>query len=262
MTQASGVRSLALAAAVWFTVIALAGYQVSGTTAASRLLGRLVGALVEIDRWLPAHREDIDLLVEQRFRGTVEVEGLPLDVSLAADQASGASDQTLERLILASAGRTLHGEGMSAFRDDIGDGGSLGLNEPVRWTVALLGGAAHRFWTFALAAGLLVTLGGVLAVVLAGAEDRTRSALRAAGAGAGLATGAFALAWVLAGAASSFPSDPVDREIALIARDGAWIGVRDGLAIAGAALAFLVLARLGRRAGSVTDPWPGALDET
>ena len=50
--------------------------------------------------------------------------------------------------------------------------------------------------------------------------------------------------WVLAQAGSNALDGAVDKEIMLILRDGAWIGVRNSLATAAAAGALLLLMRM------------------
>ncbi len=258
MTRLIARPSFLLAASAAFVVFALVGFQATGQSASDRLLGRLVGAMVEIDRWLPGHRDDIQLEAQQKARGTIDVQGLPLPVTVRASDVISANNGDLANILLGAAGHTLYQAGASSFRDD-SSAGRLSVTEPARWVIALLGRDAHYVWTTLLGVGTILAL-----AVIAGAALRDghyRDLLWPLTVGSGLVTLVFIFVWVFARAINGLFSEPVNREIVLIARDAAWIGVRDGLAITVAAFVFFLLAsfiHIDRREWR----WPGALDET
>src|SRR6202008_3160436 len=47
-------------------LFSLTGFQVTSEPAATRLLGRIGASLIEIDRWFPAHQEELQLRAEDR----------------------------------------------------------------------------------------------------------------------------------------------------------------------------------------------------
>ncbi len=235
-------RSLRPTLTVVTTVIllfSLSGYQVTSETASGRLLGRLAAAVIELDRWLPAHDEDLRLLAAEARGGSVRPAGLPVPIALPADAVAASDAKGLRAMIVEATGAALRRDGLAAFRDDAGAGGSLGV-EPVRWTVALLGESAHAFWGAALLLSVVALVGFAAALLLEG-----RPLLGPLALGGGLAAAAAFAAWLLALAADQAFASAIDSEIALILRNGAWIGLRNGLAVGGAGLALLLL--LGSR---------------
>ncbi len=258
MTRLIARPSFLLAASAAFVVLALVGFQTTGERASDRLLGRLVGAIVEIDRWLPGHRDDIQLQAQQKARGTIDIEGLPLPVNVRASEVIAARNGDLSTVLLDAAGHTLYQDGASSFRDGSG-GGRLSVTEPARWLIALLGRDAHYVWTTLLGVGTILALAVIAAVALR--DGHVRDLLWPLTVGSGLVTLVFVFVWVFTRAINVLFSEPVDREIVLIARDAAWIGVRDGLAITIATFVFFLLTsfiHIDRREWR----WPGALDET
>jgi hypothetical protein len=241
--SAGGVLAAVMTAVVLF---ALAGYQVTSETAATRLLGRLAAALVEIDRWLPAHREDIDLLARDDPQAAVRLADLPIEVSLPAPDVIAAEPEVLRDRIVRVMGGVLYADGSGAFRGDDGEG-HLGIDEPARWTASLLSRGAHSFWKAALPLTLLVLLALAAATLHGGAAP-----LPALIAGAALAALASGGVWLLAQLGEALAASAIDREIMLILRDGAWIGLRDALAVVVAGIALRFLLNLAR--GDA--PWP------
>lgn len=236
----SGLLSLLVAAATAAALFALAGYQVTGETAAVRLLGRLAAALVEVDRWLPAHREDIDLLARGEPDRTVVLNDLPVPVALPAADVIDADETALRDRIVGSMGEALYRDGSGAFRAEAG-GARLSVAEPTRWTATLLSRGAHAFWLAALVLTLLTAL-ALAAVFLQGG----RSPLLPLTAGAVFAAACSLAVWLLAQAAEPSLAAPVDREVALILRDGAWLGLRNAAAVAAAGLAVRALLAISR----------------
>lgn len=219
------------------TLFAFAGYQVTGEAAATKLLGRLAASLVELDRWVPAHREDIQLAARDRPQEAVLVDDLPVDVVLPSQAVLQADDAALRNLLRAAMGRLLYREGRDALQDEAGES-HLPVTEPVRWTISLLGSGAHGFWRITTVVMGIATLALVASLVMS-----RRSPLLSLLVGAiGAAVASF-LVWLMAGAGNSVFDSSVDREIMLILRDGAWLGLRNALAVAVIALAVMYLWR-------------------
>ncbi len=214
----------------------LAGYQVTSATAAPRLLSRLGVAIVELDRWLPNHTDDVQLLARDRPQGTVRLADLPVSVTLPASRVVGADLPTLRSLVYQEMGRTLYGDGNGAFRDREGNPRKPAITEPVRWTVVLLGKGAHNFWKAALPVSLLLAVAATAGVLMGG-----RSPLLSLAGGSVFATLSCIAVWLLADAASGLFGSAVDKETLLILRDGTLIGLRDSLAVALVTLSTLVL---------------------
>jgi hypothetical protein len=241
-----------MTAIVLFT---LTGYQVTSETAATRMLSRLSGSLIEVDRWLDAHHQDIELLARDKPTSTVHIDDLPIGVTLpAAAFIEAASDhEAMRALITGEMGRTLRDEGTGAFQDGQGERRSPAMTEPARWAVTLLGGSMHGFWQAALLLSLLLLLAFAAAVLLAGASPLPSIAM-----GAGFATAGSLVSWLLATAIGSSMDSAIDREIMLMLRDGAWIGLRNSLAIVvvSGSLLILQVGRPGRRLE--TAYWPAS----
>jgi hypothetical protein len=234
------------------TLFALAGYQVTGETAATKLLGRLAASLVELDRWVPTHREDIQLVARDRPQEPVLIDDLPVDVVVPSSAVLDADNETLRDLLRLAMGNRLYHEGRGVLQDEEG-GTHLPVTEPVRWTVSLLGSSAHGFWRIAMVATGVATLG-----LLASLAMRRRSPLQPLLAGGIVAAVGSLFVWVVAGAGGSLFAGAVDKEIMLIVRDGAWLGLRNALGVAVIALAALYLWRtlLEPRRQREEDYWP------
>ncbi len=217
------------------TLFALAGYQITGATAGVRFEGRLGSALVELDRWLPAHREDLSLLSRDRPTAPLTLPDIPIDVTIPADQIANASDQQLEATITHAMGEVLYHDGSGAVHDEQGKS-HLSVTDPVRWAINLTGSGVHSFWrTVLFVTGLIL-----LAVCVAQLYGRHSPLPGLAVGGAVAAIGAL-LIWIAAHFIHASLSSVVDKEIALILRDGAWLGLRNALALTAIALSALYL---------------------
>ena len=226
----------ALATAI--ALFALAAYQITTERAAARLLGRFSAALIEVDRWLPEHKEDLELAARDRPDGMVNLGVLPLPVTLPAAQVIGSGETELRDLIVARMAGSLYEEGNGAFRDADGASRSPGIDELAHWAPLLLSQGAHGFWTAALPLTLLVLLAFSAAVLHSG---RSLPLIIAAGAsGAGVAS---ALVLLIATVMRGWLSAPVDQEVFLILRDGAMLGARNAVGVLVAALGLLLILR-------------------
>jgi hypothetical protein len=239
VNRGSPFPTVLLAFLTVIALFALTGYQVTSETAATRLLSRLAAALIEVDRWLPPHLDDLNLLARDRPDGFVRVPDVPIAVTLPAGQVLSADEESVRSLLLDRMGDELYAEGNGAFVDAAGRARSPGIDEPVHWTVALLDRSMHGVWRVLLPAALVTLLAAVGGMLYLG-----RNVLPAMIAGGlGGAAGAF-LPYLLAGLASRSFGSPVDQEIALIFRDGAWLGLRNCLSVSAVALGLLLLLRV------------------
>jgi hypothetical protein len=230
--SSAGLITALLTVVVLFT---LAGYQVTTVTAGVRLEGRLGAALIELDRWLPAHREDLNLLSRDRPTAPLVLPDVPIEVSIPADQIANASDAALEAEIRRAMGEVLYQQGSGAVHDEQGKT-HLSVTDPVRWAINLTGEGAHSFWRTVL---LITTV--LLLAVCAGQLYGRHSPLPGLAVGGGVAAGGALIVWLAAHALNSALDSAVDKEIALVLRDGAWLGLRNGLAVVAIALSALYL---------------------
>lgn len=233
------LTSLAVALMTALLLFTFSGYQITGDTAGPRLLGRLAASLVELERWTPAHRGDAQLLARDRPNESVLIDDLPVDLLLPSESvlAVGENDQALSVLLRDAMGRRLYAEGRGVLQDDEGNT-HLGITDPVRWAVTLLDADMHGTWRFGLIASGLLT-----ALFAAGFLLARRSPLPGMAAGAGIAVVVAFIAWLVAGGIGSMFESAVDKEIVLILRDGAWLGLRNSLAAGAVLLALLYLQR-------------------
>jgi hypothetical protein len=219
-------------------LFALAGYQVTSDAAGERLLGRLGASMVELDRWVPAHREDIQLQATERPGEVVTIGDVPLKgVVVPSDEAVDASDDELNSLLTQSMGRALYEDGTAALLPEGEDVSQLSLAEPARWTVELLSPRMHAFWLAALSLCLILLLALSVALLLARTSPLSPVVL-----GASIAVGCCLGMSILAfGAGFAFTS-AIDKEIMLIGRDGALLGLRNavGVGIIAGALQYIV----------------------
>ena len=253
-------RSLVLFAATLAALLALTGFQATSETAATRLLGRLFGALIEIDRWLPVHQDDLQAVAADATRDQISLPDFALPVGVSREAVAAWDYEALRSEILADAGLQLYRDGRDAFGAEGAVAGDLALDEPARWAIDLLGEGMHGFWT----AALVVTAGvsGLLLALAAISTGRAgrRSLLSPIIVGAGVFVVGTLIARVVLGMLGGSASSPVDEEVARLAEDAAWIGTRAGFATALLALVLVALAYLLGE-GRAGDPWPSVLDE-
>ena len=217
------------------TLFALAGYQITSATAGVRFEGRLGSALIELDRWLPSHREDLSLLSRDRPNTPLTLPDVPIDVTIPADQIANASDPQLEATITHAMGEVLYRDGSGAVHDEQGKS-HLSVTDPVRWAINLTGSGAHSFWRT-----LLFITGLILLAVCVAQLYMRHSPLPGLAVGGGLAAVGALLIWIAAHFLHASLNSVVDKEIALILRDGAWLGLRNALALTAIALSALYL---------------------
>jgi hypothetical protein len=220
-------------------LLALAGYQVTSEASGERLLGRLGASLIELDRWLPAHRDDLQFQARDRPGEVIVIGEMPLKwVVVPSDGVGDASDDELRDLLTKGMGNALYKNSGAALSPEGEDVTRLSLIEPARWTVELLSERVNAFWLATLALCLILLLALSAALLL----GRT-SPLSAVVLGAGIAAGCSLAVWVLAfGAGFTFTS-AIDKEIMLIVRDGASLGIRNAIGVGIIAVALQYLLR-------------------
>lgn len=205
------------------TLICLTGFQVTSETASVRFLGRLGAALIELDRWLPAHRDDIQLQARDRPSQPLTLTDLPLNVTIPPS-AANASSSALEATIRDAMGQRLYKDGTGAIQDDQGQS-HLSITEPIRWAIGTLDSGAHGFWSITLA-----ITGLALLAVFAGHFWMRRSPLPGFAVGSAIAVVPALIAWLIVTLVGSSMSGALNEELARVARDGVWLGVRDSIA--------------------------------
>ena len=238
MTDKSGLSGFLLLLMTTVTLITLTGFQVTSVTAGTRLLGRLGVALIEIDLWLPVHHEELQLLARDKPEGELKIGDLPFEVAVSSALVLEADEILLRSLISEAVGSMLYQKGSDSLVTGEGDGGSLGLNEPIRWLVTMFGSSAHGFWQVALPLALVL-----FAVLLAAVLSSGGSPLLSVAAGAAVAATLSLLGWLLMQLGESSAGSALDKETFMILGDGFWIGVRNGAAVAVAATTLLLLVR-------------------
>ena len=206
------------------TLATLTGYQVTSEMSSVRLLGRLGAALIELDRWLPAHSDDLALLARDRPNQMVVLSDLPIKASIPATAAFDAPQPVLEATITEAMGHRLYDDGYGAIQDEQGQS-HLGITEPLRWAIDALDSSAHGFWGVAF-----VVAGLALLAVCVGHFWVRQSPLPGLAVGSAVATVLALIAWLAVMAIGSSVSGGLDEEIARVARDGLWIGVRNSIA--------------------------------
>jgi hypothetical protein len=227
----------------------LTGFQITSHDAATRLLGRVGASLIEVDRWLPAHQEELQLRAEDRPTGNVPLAGVPVAAEIPSSKVRGASPDDLRERVIDAMGEALYNNGTDALRNDAGTGAvDLGVEEPVRWAVKLLERDMHHYWLPPMAfAGILIA-GLCLDFLIIG-----RSPLSSILVGALMATLFTAAAWIFATLADSALESGVDKEVMLVARDGAFMGLRNSITVGAAATALMLVLKItvsAPRAGS------------
>src|SRR5205823_2816815 len=109
-------------------IFSLTLFMGTGATAGPRLQGRLAAMAIEIERWLPAHREDIEANARERPRVAVQVADLPLEASVPASAVLEDEGAGLRSALVSAMGETLYREGRSAFNG----GGNISITQPSR----------------------------------------------------------------------------------------------------------------------------------
>lgn len=226
-----------LGLATFFLVFSLAFFLWTGSTAGPRLQGRLAAIAIEIDRWLPAHRDDIEASARERPRVAIQVTDLPLDASVPASVVLDDQGSGLRAALVASMGETLYQRGRAAFHG----GGSIALTEPSRWLMDIVRPSVHHAWAFVvlLNIALLILLGTLNAISTTATPLSAILRPVAFGSGAALLT-SIAL-WIAWRGGTLLVGPTITGESLLVLRDYAAISIRIGFGLCLGAGAILLL---------------------
>jgi hypothetical protein len=216
----------------------LTGYQITSHTAATRLLGRLGASLIEVDRWLPMHAEELQVRADDRPNGTVPLSGVPIDAEIQSSRVQGATLNDLRDRVTQAMGEALYTQGTDAFRTDKGVV-DLSVEEPVKWATQLLQQDMHKYWLPPMAFSGIIIAGLCLDFLRMG-----RSPLSSILIGSLMATFFAAAAWIFVTLANGVLESGVDKEVMHVARDGAFMGLRNSVTIGAAATALMLVLKV------------------
>ena len=237
-THGGFLPGLMVALATLLSLFALTGYQATTATAGTRFLGRIAASVVEVDRWLPAHQADIQLLARDKPQSQLHMDDLPVPIVVPSVLILNSDAASLRRVIVESMGRELYNEGNSAYKNDAGVGSAPGYAQPVYWSVALLDKNTHDFWRLLLPVALLLLIGSLAMTLRSGRQIASPVVI-----GAFFGAVACFAAWIGFEAAANALASPVNREVVLVLRDGAFLGLRDSLAVGVVATVVFVVMR-------------------
>jgi hypothetical protein len=177
----------------------------------------------------------------------VSLPDYPLEVTLSPEEALRATAEVRD-LILDRSAEQAYQEGAGAFREEGESGGDSGLSTPgaVRAGLGLLTASRHdalRVATVVLAV-LCAALSGALVLLTPG--YRRLSALGSAVAASSLLFLLLTVAGRLVLAlADSVSDDYIAGQLLDLAKDAAWLPLRNGLALGGLGVALVVLGVVG-----------------
>jgi hypothetical protein len=229
-------------------LFSLTGFQITSHSAATRLLGRVGAALIEVDRWLPAHQEELQLRAEDRPNGNVPLAGVPVAAEIPSSKVRGATPDDLRDHVVDAMGEALYNNGTDALRSDAG-AVDLSVEEPVRWAVKALERDMHDYWLPPLAFSGIIIAGLCLDFLRIG-----RSPLSSILVGALTSMLFAAAAWGFATFADSVLESGVDKEVMLVARDGAFMGLRNAITVGAAATALMLVVKITVSAPRQAEP--------
>ena len=219
-------------------LFSLTGFQITSHTAAPRLLGRLGASLIEVDRWLPAHQEELQVRADDRPSGTVPLSGVPIDAEIQSSKVRGAQPNDLRDRVVEAMGEALYNKGTDAFRSDAG-AVNLSVEEPVKWATQLLERDMHDYWLPPMAFAGIIIAGLCLDFIRMG-----RSPLSSILVGALMATFFASAAWIFATLAGGVLESGVDKEVIRVAKDGAFMGLRNSVTVGAAATALMLVLKI------------------
>jgi hypothetical protein len=219
-------------------LFSLTGFQITSHTAATRLLGRLGASLIEVDRWLPMHQEELQVRADDRPTGAVPLSGVPIDAEIMSSKVRGADSNVLRDRVVEAMGEALYTKGTDAFRSDAG-AVNLSVEEPVKWATQLLQRDMHDYWLPPMAFAGIIIAGLCLDFIRVG-----RSPLSSILVGSLMATFFAAAGWIFATLANGVLESGVDKEVLNVARDGAFMGLRNSVTVGAAATALMLVLKI------------------
>jgi hypothetical protein len=224
---------LALTAALALTFIFLSLWQVTSETSAKPALRDALNALVEGDGVVTRNYDDLQARAEAaQADEQVELRDYPVSLPLTRDEALGTSVSDIRSLLLERGADRLYDDGTDALRDDeAGDGaGRFTAAGTVGELLGFLTNDAHVIlgWLTLVLAGISVAL-AIMLVTLSRGFGRAV----ALGSAVAVASLPLLLSGLLAyvSARSDSSSEYLRHEFMLIARDLAWLPLRNGIAL-------------------------------
>jgi hypothetical protein len=248
--------ALALATALLALLVALNFLQLTAPGPAHRALRQAVASLTEIDSLLAVHGSALRQQAEASPVEPLSLPDYPLDVPLSAEEARGPGTEVRDVLLDRSAEQVYH-EGPSAFREEGQSGTSsrLSAQGAVRTGLGFLTAGNHDAlrWTTLVLAVVCGLLSGALALV-----TRGYGRLITLGGAVGAASLLFLLLAVavrlILGLAGWGTDDYISVQLLDLAKEAAWLPIRNGLAFSGLGLALLALGVVGSRLSRPAEP--------
>ena len=229
-----GAMWLALTGVLALTFIALSLWQLTGETTAKPALRDALNALAEGDGVVVRNYDDLRSRAEASQAGeTLELRDYPVSIELDRDEVLASSQSDIRATLLARGVDRLYDDGTDVLRADGAEDGAG------RFTAAGAVGELMGFLTddvHAILGWLTLVLAGIsvaLAIALTGLcrEFGRAVALGAATFAASIPLLLGSLAFYLyARSSADGDSEYLRHEFMLIARDLAWLPVRNGLA--------------------------------
>ncbi len=238
---------------VFLLLVSLSLANVTAPGPAQRALAHSVAILTEVDAFLDAHYETLQVQAQQGAGTTIVLADFPLPVNFSADEIAGADRQQFRALLLARSGALLHDEGVAAFREGRSNEiDSISPQGAVRAGLDLLRPTPHRVFV-GLTIGL-AAVGAILSIILA-LSTRGWGRLVALAASVLFAAIPFlvlaiALRFALRVAADG-ADDYATREFLQLGQELDWAPIRDGIIFTGGAgLALAIGVLLAWRTGA------------
>jgi len=250
------VTALGLAMALLALLVALNLLQLTAPGPAHRALGRAVASLTEIDSLLAVHGAALRQQADASPDEPLALADYPLDVSLSPEEAQRPAAEVRDLLLDRSA-EQVYQEGSAAFREEgqSGDAPRLSVQRAVRTGLGFLTAGNHdalRWTTLALALVCGVLSGALLLVT------RGYGRLGALGGAVAVASLLFLLLAVavrlVLGLADWGTDDYITVQLLDLAKEAAWLPIRNGLAFSGLGLALMALGVAGSRLGQPSEP--------
>jgi hypothetical protein len=237
-------------------LVALNLLQLTAPGPAHRALRRAVASLTEIDSLLAVHgaalRQQADVSPDE----PLALPDYPLDVSLSPEEAQRPAAEVRDLLLDRSA-EQVYQEGSAAFREEGQSGGAprLSVQRAVRTGLGFLTVGHHDAlrWATLVLALVCGVLSGALVLVTRGYGRL--GALGGAVAAASLLFLLLATAVRLVlGLAGWGTDDYITVQLLDLAKEAAWLPIRNGFAFSGLGLALLALGVVGSRLSRASGP--------
>jgi hypothetical protein len=232
-----------LAVGVFALLVTLSLAQFASRDVSLKVLRRAVATLTEVDLFLADNESEIRGLAAESPDQDIALPDYPVQVSLTATEAALPLPE-LREVVLDRSAEKVYEEGMSAFEEE-GRTTDIGLFSPagaVRYSLGVL--EDDSFDSLSVAAAVLAGFALMAALVLV---LLTRGYGRLAALGAAVSFGALPFLVLAVTArfalrlASEDEGDYMVARLLGLGQDMAWLPIRNGIALSGLGLAFLLL---------------------